>query len=127
MSATIDERVVEMKFDNKDFEKNVGTSLTTLEKLQRALKFDNATDSVKRLSQATNTINFNPIATGIENISDRFSAMGIVGMTVIQNLTNAALNFATQWVTTIPNKIIQGGWTRAMNIENAHFQLQGHP
>ena len=125
MSATIDERVVEMKFDNKDFEKNVGTSLTTLEKLQGALKFDNATDSIKRLQQATNNVNFNPIAAGIDTLSDRFSAMGIVGMTVIQNLTNAALNFANQWLTTIPNKIIQGGWTRAMNIENAHFQLQG--
>ena len=43
MSKTVDERVVEMRFDNKNFESNVATSMSTLEKFKQKLKFDGAT------------------------------------------------------------------------------------
>lgn len=125
MSATIDERVVEMKFDNSDFEKNVQTSMSTLDKLKQALKMDNARDSIESINKATNSLDFSGAASGIETLKDRFSTLGIVGMSVIQNLTDKAMNFAWSFATKIPAMITQGGWNRAMNVENARFQLQG--
>ena len=125
MSATIDERVVEMKFDNSDFEKNVQTSMSTLDRLKQALKMDNARDSIESINRATRNLDFSGAASGIEVLKDRFSTLGVVGMSVIQNLTDKALNLGIAFATKIPSMITQGGWNRAMNIENAHFQLQG--
>ena len=45
MSKQVDERVVSMQFDNRQFESNVKTSMSTLEKLKQSLNFK---DSAKR-------------------------------------------------------------------------------
>lgn len=125
MSATIDERVVQMKFDNKNFEDNVKVSMGTLDKLKAALNFNNAKESVKTLNEATKSVDFSKMADSIDTISDRFSALGIVGMTVLQNLTNKAIDSATEILGKVPSMIIQGGWKRAMDVEQGRFTLQG--
>ena len=52
MSRTIDEKVVEMRFDNQDFERNVSQSMSTLDKLKKALNFEGAADSFSSISSA---------------------------------------------------------------------------
>ena len=125
MSNTVDSRVVEMTFDNKQFESAVQTSLKTLDKLKDSVKFDKAARGLDSLQKASNNFSLEGMAASVEALSNRFSTMGIVGMTVIQNLTNSALHFAkNMWDNTI-GQIKSGGLARAMNIEQAKFQLKG--
>ena len=125
MSQTIDSKVVEMRFDNQQFEQNVATSLGTLDRLKQSLKLEGTSKSLENVSTAVKNIDLSGIAAGVERLEQRFSTFGIVGMQVIQNLTNSAMNFAKNAVGGIWNTIITKGKTRAFNIENARFQLQG--
>ena len=125
MSKTIDQKVVEMQFDNAQFEKNVSTSMSTLEKLKQSLNFDGASKSFENIERAANNVSFDKIASGVEALENRFSTMGIVGMRVIGNMTDAMIGFAKKGINFVTESIVQGGKKRAMNLENAHFQLQG--
>lgn len=125
MSKTIDQKVVEMRFDNAQFEKNVSTSMSTLDKLKQSLNFDGAAKSFENIDRAANNVSFDKIASGVEALENRFSTMGIVGMRVIGNMTDAMIGFAKKGINFVTDSIVQGGKKRAMNLENAHFQLQG--
>ena len=125
MSRTIDQKVVEMRFDNAQFEQNVKTSMGTLDNLKKSLNMDGATRGLENVNQAVNNVSFDRMASGIEALRNRFSTLGIVGMRVIQNLTDAAMKFANKGLSFVTDGIVQGGIRRAMNLENAHFQLQG--
>ena len=125
MSKTIDQKVVEMQFDNAQFEENVSTSISTLDKLKQSLNFDGAAKSFENIEQAANNVSFDKIASGVEALENRFSTMGIVGMRVIGNMTDAMIGFAKKGINFVTESIVQGGKKRAMNLENAHFQLQG--
>lgn len=128
MSNVIEDRIVEMKFDNADFEKNVATSMNTLDRLKQALDFSKSADSFKGVQNAANDINnisFNGISESLASIQERFSTMGIIGMTIIQNLTSSALSAIANVGSRFFGMISQGGINRAMNIEKAKFQLEG--
>lgn len=125
MSKQIDERVVSMQFDNKQFEANVKTSMTTIQKLKQSLNFKDSGKSLENLSKAANEVKFDKLLSGVETLEKRFSAMGIVGMRVIENLTDSAMQMVTKTKNLITSTIKQGGISRATNIENARFQLQG--
>lgn len=125
MSNTVDTRVVEMQFNNQNFEKNVATSMGTLDKLKNALNFGNSAKQLNNLQTATNNVDFSPFTSALDAVQSRFSMLGIVGATVISNLTTTLMGKAKQLLTAIPNQISQGGLSRAMNIEQAKFQLKG--
>ena len=125
MSNTVDTRVVEMQFNNQNFEKNVATSISTLDKLKNALNFGNSAKQLNNLQTATNNVDFSPFTSALDAVQSRFSMLGIVGATVISNLTTTLMGKAKQLLTAIPNQISQGGLSRAMNIEQAKFQLKG--
>lgn len=125
MSRTIDQKVVEMRFDNAQFEQNVKTSMGTLDNLKKSLNMDGATRGLENVNQAVNNMSFDKMASGIEALQDRFSTLGIIGMRVIQNLTDAAMSFVHKGLNFVTEGVVQGGIRRAMNLENAHFQLQG--
>ena len=125
MSKTIDQKVVEMRFDNAQFEKNVSTSMSTLDKLKQSLNFDGAAKSFENIDRAANNVSFDKIASGVEALQNRFSTMGIVGMRVIGNMTDTMIGFVKKGINFVTDSVIQGGKKRAMNLENAHFQLQG--
>jgi len=123
--SSIDNRIVVLTFDNKNFEKNVQTSMSTLDKLKNGLKFDGATKGLDKLSASAKTINLSPIGSAIESIRDRFTNLGVIGMTVLQNLTNTAVDFGKRLVSSILTPITSGGWKRALNVEQATFQMEG--
>lgn len=124
MATTIDERVVEMRFDNKQFEEGTKTTLNSLEKLKQALHLDGATKGLENVDKAANDVNLARIADGVDQLTKRFSTLGIIGMQVIQNITNGLMNTLGKGINFIENAIVSGGIKRAMNIENARFQLQ---
>ena len=92
MSKTIDEKVVEMRFDNKNFESNVRTSMSTLDKLKSKLNLTSASKGLENVSRAAKNVNMNGLASGIETVHAKFSAMEVIGVTALANISNAAVN-----------------------------------
>jgi hypothetical protein len=126
MSKKVDERVVEMRFENGQFEKGVAQSTESLNKLKKSLNLEGAAKGLENVnSVAKNTSGIESLAASLEKVEHRFSTMGIVGMRVIENLTDSAMRFAKKTVSFVTGGIINGGKRRAMNLENANFQLQG--
>lgn len=126
MSKKVDERVVEMRFENGQFEKGVAQSTESLNKLKKSLNLEGAAKGLENVnSAAKNTSGIESLAASLEKVEHRFSTMGIIGMRVIENLTDSAMRFAKKTVGFVTNGIINGGKRRAMNLENANFQLQG--
>lgn len=126
MSKKVDERVVEMRFENGQFEKGVAQSTESLNKLKKSLNLEGAAKGLENVnSAAKNTSGIESLAASLEKVEHRFSTMGIVGMRVIENLTDSAMRLANRALNFLTSGIIQGGINRAKNLENAHFQLQG--
>ena len=96
--SSIDQRIVQMQFDNAKFEQGAKTSMSTIEKLKSALNFDKSVQSLSKLQNTGNKINFSGLAAGVETIAGRFTNLGIVGVTALTNITNAAINAGTQMV-----------------------------
>ena len=92
MSKTIDQKVVEMQFDNQHFEKNVQTSLSTLEKLKQSLNFKGATDGLNNLEKASNSFSMGGIGTAVDTVQSKFSAFEVMSITALANITNSAVN-----------------------------------
>lgn len=96
MSRTIDERIVSMSFDNKNFEKNVSQSIGTLDKLKSALDFTKADSSLKDISKTASAFNLNGISESITKVQEKFSALEVAGITALVNITNKAVNAGLQ-------------------------------
>ena len=92
MSTTIDQRVVEMRFDNKHFESNVSTTMSTLDKLKAKLNFSGASKGLENINTAVKHVNMNGLGTAVESVSTKFSAMQVIGVTALANITNSAVN-----------------------------------
>lgn len=92
MSKTIDQRVVEMRFDNANFEKNVSTSMSTLDKLKKSLKFEDSAKGFENISKAAGRVDMGGLSTGVESVRLKFSALEVMAVTALQNITNSALN-----------------------------------
>lgn len=92
MSKTIDQRVVEMRFDNANFEKNVSTSMSTLDKLKKSLKFEDSAKGFENISKAAGRVDMGGLSNGVESVRLKFSALEVMAVTALQNITNSALN-----------------------------------
>lgn len=92
MSKTVDQRVVEMRFDNANFEKNVSTSMSTLDKLKKSLKFEDSAKGFENISKAAGRVDMGGLSNGIESVRLKFSALEVMAVTALQNITNSALN-----------------------------------
>lgn len=123
--SSIDNRIVILTFDNKDFEKNVQTSMNTLDKLKNNLDLSQSSKGLTALAASAKSFDLGPMGRAIESIKDRFSSLGIVGMTVLQNLTNTAVDFGKRLINAAIEPLTSGGWKRALDIEQATFQMEG--
>lgn len=90
--TAVDKRVVEMGFDNQQFESGVSTSVKSLDTLKKSLNLEDSAKGLNNLSAAGKKFSLDGIAEGVQSISNRFSTLGIIGMTILQNLTNAAID-----------------------------------
>lgn len=130
MSQQLDERVVSLKFDNKQFETAAEQSMNTMDRLAGAIS--SVVDSTGQNVVAGLQAGFKTLGQPIAKLADRFSNLGIIGMTALQNLTNRGINAAISGmnnllskVTSVYSAIKNGGAMRAKNIANAQFQLEG--
>ena len=123
MSKVVDERVVEMRFDNKDFENNVKTSMSTLDKLKNALKLPDL-QSKGNLSSLNNNIktatqNMNGLNGAVNTVKASFSALDVMGVTALANITNSVLNSAKSMVNSFTLAPITSGFREYETQMNA--------
>lgn len=110
MSTTIDERVVEMRFDNKQFESNVQTSLSTLDRLKKSLNLSGAAKCFDEIDSASKKVNMNGLANAVESVRLKFSALEVMAVTALANITNSALNAGKRIVSALTIDPIKTGF-----------------
>ena len=88
MSKEVDEKVVEMRFDNKNFEKNVATTMGSLDKLKQSLKFKGATDGLKDLEAQAKRTKLSGLGSGIDAVQVKLSALQVAGVTALSRITD---------------------------------------
>lgn len=123
--SSIDERIVKMTFDNDKFQSGVQKTMDILDKLKEKLAFKNFDNTFKGIEVSANSVNLDGISSGVDNLQKRFSTLGIVGMEVTKRITNAAIDAGKKINDALFGQIKSGGMKRALNIEQAMFQLKG--
>lgn len=88
MSKTIDERVVSMQFDNSKFERNVSTTMSTIDKLKAKLNFKGIDDSFNTISNAAGKVNMTSLGSAVDTVKTKFSALEVMGVTALANIRN---------------------------------------
>lgn len=91
MSNSVDNRVVQMEFDNKQFEKGVKTTLGSLDKLSKSLKLEDSSKGLKDLQKTADKFNLESVGKAADEVGKHFTAMQVVAFTVLQRITNAAI------------------------------------
>ena len=130
MSQTIDSKVVEMKFDNDNFEKNVAASMKTLDDLEKRIEnLEKSNASLDGLKHAFDGFDLSKVGAALDTVTSRFSRLGVVGATVLQDLTHDAYNMVKTFGSSVWNKtfgqIKSGGKSRSLNIAEAQFRIEG--
>lgn len=110
MSTTLDNRVVEMQFDNKHFEQNVATSMGTLDKLKKSLNLDGATKGLNGLSGAAKGVDMSPIGKAAETVGLKFNAMYTIADQALRNITSSAMNYGKRIVSALTLDPIKTGF-----------------
>ena len=110
MSKTVDERVVEMRFDNKQFEQNVQTSLSTLDKLKRSLNLDGAAKGLEDVNSAAKNCNMSGLTSAVETVHAKFSAFEVMAVTALANITNSVTNTGKQMLHSLTIEPISQGF-----------------
>lgn len=90
--SSIDQRVVQMVFDNDAFERGVAATLATVEKLNKGLQLEGATKGLSDVSAAAKNMTVEPIAAGLDKVANKFSVMSIAGVTALATITSKAVD-----------------------------------
>ena len=123
--GSIDQRIVDLRFNNKQFEAGVKESMKSLENLKKGLELEQSTKSLNGLNKAGQQFSLAGIASGVDDLNRRFSTMGIVGMTAVQEITKATIQLGRTMTNAVITPMVEGGKKRALNIEQAKFQFKG--
>lgn len=110
MSKTIDNKVVEMRFDNSQFEKNVSTSMSTLDKLKKSLRLDGATKGLEEINATAKKVDFSGVGNGIETVKAKISSFQVMAVTALANITNSAVNAGKKFVSAFTIDPIKTGF-----------------
>lgn len=110
MSTTVDQRVVEMRFDNKNFESNVSQSMSTLEKLKRSLNLTGAAKGLEGISNSARRVDLSGIGNGVDTLHAKFSALQVIGVTALANITNSAVNAGKRIVSALTIDPVRSGF-----------------
>lgn len=110
MSTTIDERVLEMRFDNRQFESNVSNTMSTLDKLKQKLNFTGASKGLENVNAAAKNVNMTGLGSAVETVSAKFSALQVIGVTALANITNSAVNAGKRIVSALTIDPVKTGF-----------------
>lgn len=111
MSTTIDNRVVQMRFDNEEFEKKATKSLSTLDKLKDALKFSGASKNLDKVNRSFKEVDANPLLKAIEGINGGFTTM-VAKATLVNRATNALVDTTKRFINNMTLDQVNAGWDK---------------
>lgn len=92
MSKEVDERVVEMRFNNALFESKVQQTMRSLTALNEKLMFKGAEKGFEKVSDASEKVKFNALLNALDSLSQKFSAVEVIGVTALMRITNQAVD-----------------------------------
>lgn len=110
LSKTVDERVVEMRFDNKDFEKNVQTTMSTLDKFKQKLNFNGASKGLENIEKSASKVNMSGLGSAVETVQAKFSKLEVMSVTALANITNSAVNAGKRIVDALTLEPVMSGF-----------------
>lgn len=90
--SSIEDRIVAMKFDNATFEKGVGTTINSLDKLKTSLEFKNAGKGLDDLATSQSRFNMNGVSGAVDGVSNKFLALSTIALTVLSRITSKAFD-----------------------------------
>ena len=117
--SSVDNRIVRMQFENNQFESNAKVSLSTLDRLKKALNFDSSVKGLNELDKTAKSFSMSGVASALQTISNRFTNLGIIGVTALQRITNAAITTGTQMLKSLSLDPIMTGFSEYETKINA--------
>lgn len=112
MSQEVDERVVEMRFDNAQFEKNVHQTMQSLEQLNDSLRLDGAEKGFEKISDASAKVDFDEMQGALDNLSGKFSAVEVMGVAALSHITRQAVDTGERLVKSLSLDQVMSGWNK---------------
>ena len=112
MSQEVDQRVVEMRFDNAKFEKNVQQSINSLNALNESLKFEGAEKGFAEVEKASEKVDFDRMTTALETLTGKFSALEVIGMTALVKITDKTIDTGTKLAKGLSIDQVMNGWNK---------------
>lgn len=125
MATTIDNKTVQMNFDNQNFERNISQSMNSLKNMDTQLQGLEKNKGLETLNKQAKQMDFNHMSKGLQDVKVRFSALQVAGATVISELTKKVMAFGSNLAKNTIGQIKSGGITRALNLDQAEFQIKG--
>ena len=112
MSArNVEERVVQMQFDNAQFEARAQNTISTLNSLTAALQLPSSSKGLDEIQSKVRNVDFSRLSDAIDTVNYRFSTLGIVATNVLTRITNSILDTARNLVTSITTKPMMDGFS----------------
>jgi len=112
VSQEIDQRVVEMRFDNAQFEKNSRDTMRTLDKLKEKLSFKGAAKGLEQVQAASENVDFSGMEKGLDTVQAKFSALDVIAFTALQRITDKVISTGEQMVKSLSVDQITSGWDK---------------
>ena len=112
MSQEVDSRVVEMRFDNANFEKNTKQTISTIDRLMEKLQFKGAEKGFEKLDAAAENVDFAAMQTSLDRLESKFSSLNIVATTALVNITNKFVDAGEKLVKSLSIDQVVSGWDK---------------
>lgn len=112
MSQEVDSRVVEMRFDNANFEKNTKQTISTIDRLMEKLQFKGAEKGFEKLDTAAENVDFATMQTSLDRLESKFSSLNIVATTALVNITNKFVDAGEKLVKSLSIDQVASGWDK---------------
>jgi tape measure domain-containing protein len=99
-----------MRFDNKDFEKNVQTTMSTLDKFKQKLNFNGASKGLENIEKSASKVNMSGLGSAVETVQAKFSKLEVMSVTALANITNSAVNAGKRIVDALTLEPVMSGF-----------------
>ena len=123
--SSVDNRIVEMEFDNANFESGVTQTIDSINRLRDSLGLKNIDLNLEQISSAMNKLDFDNINSAVDTVINKFSVFGTIADQVLRNIGNTIFGVGRSLLNNLITPLTTGGWNRAMNIEKARFSIEG--
>lgn len=118
-SKQVDERVLSMQFDNKLFERNISTTMSSLDKLKQKLNLSGAAKGLDNINAAAKNVNMTGLGSAVETVRMKFSSLQVMAVTALANITNSVVNAGKQMLHSLTVAPVKDGFSEYEMTLNA--------